>query len=367
MIVEETVSFDLTGLQMPGAPEQPREGQIVLRPLERGFGHTLGNTLRRILLSSLRGAAAWGFRTDGVVHEHQTIRGVVEDVHQIIKNLKSLVLKMEPSADRAVLELHASKAGPVTAANIRQHASVAVINPDHHILQLEEDRELLIQLFVDKGRGFVLAEEHAVPEDQSLPADLIRIDAIYNPVRRANFVVEETRVGQRTDFDRLVLEVETNGSLDARSAVQYAARLAIEHFGILAGQVFAGVGDRPWRGVENGAAAEEPGEVDKPPAPRQSRLTPAMMEVLNSSVVDMELTTRTKNVLITANFETVRDIVARPRVEIANIDKFGPKSLEELEEYLQAHGLGLGLAIEQGDDGALWWREHTGADLGWED
>ncbi|HEX8363091.1 MAG TPA: DNA-directed RNA polymerase subunit alpha, partial [Longimicrobium sp.] len=217
---------------MPNLPELPREGQIVLRPLERGFGHTMGNTMRRILLSSLRGSAVWAFRADGVLHEHQTIAGVVEDVHQVIRNLKALVLRMAEDTDEAVLELRATQAGPVTARAITPHPSVEVINLDHHILELQDDRDLRIELYVNKGRGFVLAEQHPIP--RGMPADLVRVDANYNPVRRANFVVEETRVGQRTDFDRLVLEVETDGSIEVRSAVQYAARLAIEHFSYLA-------------------------------------------------------------------------------------------------------------------------------------
>src|SRR5918998_2081368 len=133
------VELDLTGLQMPSLPEEPTSGQVVLRPLERGFGHTLGNTMRRILLSRLRGAAVWAFRTDGVLHEHQTIPGVVEDVHQIIRNLKALVLKMDEEVDEAVLELRADKAGPVTARLVREHAAVTVVNPEHHILELQDD------------------------------------------------------------------------------------------------------------------------------------------------------------------------------------------------------------------------------------
>src|SRR5690606_36277344 len=193
------------------SPEQPKPNQVVIRPLERGFGHTLGNTMRRILLSGLRGTAVWAFRTDGVLHQHQTIPGVVEDVHQIIHNLKGLVLKMDEEVDEAVVELRAERAGPVTGAAGREHGSGEVGNRDHHILELQEDRDFRMELYVNKGRGFVLAEQHAIP--RGMPADLVRVDSIYNPVRRANFVVEETRVGQRTDFDRLVLEVETNGAI----------------------------------------------------------------------------------------------------------------------------------------------------------
>src|SRR5687768_841786 len=157
------VELDLTGLQMPSPPEQPKPNQVVVRPLERGFGHTLGNTLRRILLSGLRGTAVWSFRTDGVLHEHQTIPGVVEDVHQIIHNLKGLVLKMVEEVDEAVLELRATEAGPVTARLIRDHPSVQVVNLEHHILELQEDRDFRMELYINKGRGFVLAEQHTIP------------------------------------------------------------------------------------------------------------------------------------------------------------------------------------------------------------
>jgi DNA-directed RNA polymerase subunit alpha len=187
------VELDLTGLQMPALPEQPKPNQVVVRPLERGFGHTLGNTMRRILLSGLRGTAVWAFRTDGVLHEHQTIADVVEDVHQIIHNLKGLVLQMDEDVDEAVLELRASEAGAVTAGAVREHPAAKVVNPDHHILELQEDRDFRMELYVNKGRGFVLAEQHPIP--RGMPADLVRVDSIYNPVRRANFVVEETRVG----------------------------------------------------------------------------------------------------------------------------------------------------------------------------
>ena len=343
------VELDLTGLQMPNLPEQPREGQIVLRPLERGFGHTLGNTMRRILLSRLRGAAVWAFRTDGVLHEHQTIPGVVEDVHQVIRNLKSLVLKMEEETDEAVLELRASGAGPVTAANIREHGSVAVVNPEHHILELTEDRELRMELYVNKGRGFVLADQHPIP--RGMPADLVRIDAVYNPVRRANFVVEETRVGQRTDFDRLVLEVQTNGALDVPAAVQYAARLAIEHFSFLAGSRPQWGEERSWgAGVET-AGARSPFAGGAPVPPR-------VQDVLNRPIEDLaELSVRSRNSLQKENIQTVRDLVQRTEDQMLAIDNFGKKSLQEISEFLANQGLRFGTRLAEGDNGTLWWSE----------
>lgn len=339
------MELDLSGLQMPNLPEQPRSGQIVLRPLERGFGHTLGNTMRRILLSSLRGSAVWAFRADGVLHEHQTVSGVVEDVHEIIRNLKSLVLRMDEDADEAVLELRASKAGPVTARNITGHPSVEVINPEHHILELQDDRDLRIELYVNKGRGYVPAELHPIP--RGMPADLVRVDAIYNPVTRANFAVEDTRVGQRTDFDRLVLEVETNGAIAVPGAVQYAARLAIEHLSFLAGGSPEWRGDRSWG---NGA-----GEGGAAPAGR-SPIPPRLQELLNRPIEDLaELSVRSRNSLQKENIHTVRDLVQRTEQQMLSIDNFGKKSLQEISDFLAGHGLRFGSSLEADDAGTLWW------------
>ena len=346
------VELDLTGLQMPTLPEQPQTNQVVLRPLERGFGHTLGNTMRRILLSRLRGAAVWAFRTDGVLHEHQTIPGVVEDVHQVIRNLKALVLKMDEEVEEAVLELRADKAGSVTARDIRENASVQVVNPEHHILTLSEARDLRMELYVNKGRGFVLAEAHPVP--RGMPADLVRIDAIYNPVRRANFAVEETRVGQRTDFDRLVLEVETNGAIDVRTAVQYAAKLAIEHFSFLAGSRPQWTDEGLWG---DGAAAGGA----RPPFAGGSPVPGAIEEILNRPIEDLaELSVRSRNSLQKENIQTVRDLVQRTEEQMLNIDNFGKKSLQEINEFLASQGLRFGVRLEE-EGGMLWW---TGEDDG---
>jgi DNA-directed RNA polymerase subunit alpha len=339
------VELDLTGLQMPGLPEQPRAGQIVLRPLERGFGHTLGNVMRRILLSSLRGAAVWAFRADGVLHEHQTIAGVVEDVHQVIRNLKTLVRRRDEGVDEAVIELRADRAGPVTARSIVAHPSVEVVNLDHHILELQDDRDLRVELYVNKGRGFVLAEHHAVP--RGMPADLVRIDAVYNPVTRANFVVEETRVGQRTDFDRLVLDIETNGSVDVPSAVQYAARLAIEHLSFLAGARPEWRSERAWG--EDGTGSRRIPAGRAPVAPR-------LQELLNRPIEDLtELSVRSRNSLQKENIHTVRDLVQRTEQQMLGIDNFGKKSLQEISDFLAGHGLRFGTELEEADDGTLWW------------
>src|SRR5688572_9659352 len=344
-------TIDLSGLVRPQLVEatkredNPNVAEFRLQPLERGFGHTLGNAMRRMLLSSLRGAAVWAFRADGVLHEHQTIPGVVEDVHQVIRNLKALVLKMDEDVEEAVLELRAEKAGPVTARLVREHAAVQVVNPEHHILELQDDRDLRMELYVNKGRGFVLAEAHPIP--RGMPADLVRIDAIYNPVTRANFVVEETRVGQRTDFDRLVLEVETNGAVAVPAAVQYAARLAIEHLSFLAGATPEWRGDRSW-GDDAGAGAATP--AGRAPIPAR------LQELLNRPIEDLaELSVRSRNSLQKENIHTVRDLVQRTEQQMLAIDNFGKKSLQEISDFLGGHGLRFGSALEQDESGTLWW------------
>ncbi len=259
------MTIDLTGLVRPHLVEMtkrddnPNAAEFRLQPLERGFGYTLGNSLRRLLLSSLRGTAVWGFRLDGVVHEHQTVLGVLEDVHQIVQRLKSLTLVLVPDVDEAILHIRREGAGPVYARDIQEHGSVSVKNPDHLLFTLQDDREVNMELYVNKGRGYVEAEMH--PADRSLPVDLVRVDAIYNPVRRANFVVAETRVGQRTDYDRLTVQVETNGTITPEDAIAYAAALSQVHF-----QYFVDFGKVPTM-REAGATTVGDGHRQPPAAP----------------------------------------------------------------------------------------------------
>jgi DNA-directed RNA polymerase subunit alpha len=181
-----------------------------------------------MLLVSLRGTAVWAFRLDGVVHEHQTVPGVLEDVHQIVQRLKALTLVLDEHADEAVLKIRKRAPGRSCARDIQEHASVRDREPGHLLFTLQDDREVAMDLYVNKGRGYVESEMH--PVDRSLPVDVVRIDAIYNPVRRANFTVTETRVGQRTDYDRLAVMVETNGTITPEDAIAYAAALCQEHF-----------------------------------------------------------------------------------------------------------------------------------------
>ena len=343
------MELDLIGLVLPERveiaelSEDGRLGQFVIEPLERGFGYTLGNPVRRVLLSALRGSAVWAFRIDGVVHEHQTIQGVVEDVHQVIQSLKALVVKMDEDVDEATLTIRVKKAGPVTASMINAPASVEVLDPDHHILTLEEDREISIELMVNKGRGFVLADQHELP--RGAPVDLVRVDSIYNPVRRANFAVEETRVGQRTDFDRLTLSVETDGSLDPEAAVKYAADLVRKHLEYM---LYFGEGGIP--------QVAPPGAV---PVPER------LQDLFNRSIEDLaELSVRSRNSLQKEDIQTLGDLVQRTEDEMLAIENFGKKSLKEISDFLDEHGLRFGMKLEEGDDGQLFFVEEEGVEIG---
>ena len=332
------MELDLTGLILPQRievaqrSENGRVAQFVVAPLERGFGQTLGNTIRRTLLSSLRGSAVWAFRMDGVVHEHQTVPGVVEDVHQIIQNLKTLTISLDADRDEATLELRTSKAGAVTARSIEASSSVRILNEDHHLFTLQDDREVNLVLYVNKGRGFVTAEAHPMPKGTSV--DTVRIDSIYNPVLRANFTVDETRVGQRTDFDRLTLLVETNGSMPPEEAVGYAAELARKHLEYMLRFI----------ATPEGA----------PPVPGAVKVPPALRDLFRRPIDELaELSVRSVNSLKKENIITLGDLVQRSEDQMLNIENFGIKSLEEIRQFLNEHNLHFGMKIEEGEGGEL--------------
>ncbi|MBE0592705.1 MAG: DNA-directed RNA polymerase subunit alpha [Gemmatimonadales bacterium] len=307
--------------------DTPFAAEFRLQPLERGYGHTLGNALRRMLLSSLPGTAVWAFRLEGVVHEHQTLPSVVEDIHQIIQRLKSMTLVMQGDHTEAVLQLKASKAGPVTAANIQPHPAVQIIGPEHLLFTLQEDREISGELYVRKGRGYVEASQHDM--DRSLPVDLVRIDALYNPVRRANFTVQETRVGQRTDFDSLTLTVETNGAVAPEDSVAYAAALVQEHF-----RYFVEFGKTPiiTIGESDGGAVQT--------------VTP-LRELLTKPIDDCGLSVRSINSLKNSSISTLGDLVTFAEDDLLKVKNVGEKALGEIAEMLRREGLNFGMEFEE--------------------
>jgi len=327
------MTIDLTGLVRPHVVEMtkrddnPNAAEFRLQPLERGFGYTLGNSLRRLLLSSLRGSAVWAFRLDGVVHEHQTVQDVLEDVHQIVQRLKSLTLVLAEDVEEAVLHIHRDKAGPVYARDIQEHGSVIVKNPDHLLFTLQDDRDVSMELYVNKGRGYVESDMH--PVDRTMPVDLVRIDAIYNPVRRANFTVAETRVGQRTDYDRLTVTVETNGTISPEDAIAYAAALAQVHFRYFVdfGKVPIGRGE----GLVGGPAGVN------------------LRQRLARPIDDFGLSVRSLNSLKNSNIRTLRDLVEFSEDDLLKVKNVGDKALGEIVDLLQREGLNFGMAFEEAD------------------
>src|SRR5579862_904411 len=326
-------TIDLRGLVRPQLVEatkredNPNVAEFRLQPLERGFGHTLGNAMRRLLLSSLRGSAVWAFRVDGVVHEHQTIPGVVEDVHQIIANLKTLTLVLDEGLEDATLRIQRSGAGAVTAADINVGSGVRIIDPSHHLFTLQDDRDITMDLYVKQGRGYTEADQHTL--ERGMPIDVVRIDAIYNPVRRVNFSVAETRVGQRTDYDRLVLTVETNGTISPEEAVSYAAALAQTHF-----QYFVGFGS-------HAAAAVGGAEFTGSDAARLAHL-------LKTPIDDLELSVRSVNSLKNSNIRSLGDLVKQTETQILEVKNFGKKSLQEIADLLEREKLNFGMRFEEG-------------------
>jgi DNA-directed RNA polymerase subunit alpha len=329
------MTIDLTGLVRPHLVEMtkrednPNAAEFRVQPLERGFGYTLGNAMRRLLLSSLRGSAVWAFRMDGVQHEHQTVPGVVEDVHQIIQRLKALSLVLAPEVDEAILHIKRSAAGPVYARDIEAHGALLVVNPDHLLFTLQDQRELSAELWVNKGRGYVEAEQH--PTDRAMPVDAVRIDSLYSPVRRANFTVAETRVGQRTDFDRLSLSVETNGAITPEDAVAYAAALAQHHF-----SYFGSFGTVPMVPAEPVASAASPDSE-------------RLKNLLNRSIDEVGLSVRSVNSLKNSNIRTLGDLVRNSEEQLLKVRNVGEKAVAEIAELLLREGLNFGMQWEEGD------------------
>jgi DNA-directed RNA polymerase subunit alpha len=327
------MKVDLAGLvrphliEMTKREDNPFAAEFRLQPLERGYGYTLGNSLRRMLLSSLPGAAVWAFRLDGVVHEHQTVPGVVEDIHQIIQQLKSLTLVMAEEVNEVVLHLKVTKSGAVMARDIEAHGAVRVVHPEQPLFTLQEEREITGELYVNRGRGYVEASQH--PVDRSLPVDLVRIDAIYNPVRRANFTVAETRVGQRTDFDRLTVTVETNGTLTPEDAVAYGAALLQEHF-----RHFVDFGSVTPVSGSNGKGGKDSAKL---------------RSQLGRPIDDLGLSVRSINSLKNFNISTLGDLVRYTEEELLRLKNVGEKALSEIADLLRREGLNFGMVFDESD------------------
>ncbi len=301
----------------------PRQARITLEPFERGYGHTLGNALRRILLSSMRGYAPTEVRIAGVVHEYSVIEGVQEDVVDILLNLKGLAVKLN-SRDDALLTINKSGEGVVTAADIQAGHDVEILNPDHVIAHLTKGGKLEMEIKVEGGRGYVPASTRVLP-DETRAVGVIMVDALYSPVRKVSFSVDSARVEQRTDLDKLILEIETNGVIEPAEAVRYSARLLIEQLASFA----------DLKGV---ATISEVGS--KSPA------SPVVDPILLRPVDELELTVRSANCLKAENIYYIGDLIQRSETELLKTPNLGRKSLNEIKDVLAARGLTLGMKLE---------------------
>ncbi len=299
-------------------------GRFVAEPFERGFGVTIGHALRRVLLSSLTGAAVTTVKIQGVYHEFSTVPGVLEDTTEIILNIKELLLKMHVERPKQ-LTLQATGPAEVLARDIVTDADVQILNPNLHIATLNKDAVLDITMDVQLGRGYVPAERHA---QDLVDPQVIPIDAVFSPIRKVTFQVENTRVGQSTDYDRLILDVHTNGSLHPEEAVSQAARVLQDHL-----QVFVSFHEEP---------------VQEMPAVDEERQR--LMENLSRSVDELELSVRSYNCLKNANIRTIGELVQKNEAEMLKTRNFGRKSLNEIKEILTLMGLGLGMSL----DGVEW-------------
>lgn len=293
-------------------------GRFAVEPLERGFGHTLGNALRRVLLNSLPGAAVTSIRIDGVQHEFSTVPGVKEDVSEIILNFKELSLRMYADQPKT-LELNAVGPCEVTAADIQADDEVEVINPDLHIATLGEGAKLVMELTFDKGRGYVPAERNKQALIEKNDITTLPVDSIYTPVLKCNYAVENTRVGQITDYDKLTIEVWTDGTISAQEALSLSARVLTEHLNL-----FVNLCDE---------AAETEIMVENDEKGKE--------KALEITIEELDLSVRSFNCLKRAGINTVSELVQRNQEDMMKVRNLGKKSLEEVEQKLQALGLSL--------------------------
>jgi DNA-directed RNA polymerase subunit alpha len=305
---------------------EDNHGTFTIEPLDRGFGYTFGNSLRRVLLSSLAGAAVTSVRIEGVAHEFSTISGVKEDVTDIVLNLKEIVCRMHTDATEIEAPLVATGPGEVTAKDIDLPSGVEILNPDAHIATLEKKTKLEMYLTIGRGRGYSPAEENK-SDDQ--PIGVIPIDSIFSPVKRVAYQVEAARVGQRTDYDKLTLDIETDGSVEPQAALREAAEILISSLSIFTDQerleALRGGGD----GLDAvGAAGPQPA----------GRASGGMDDIL---IEELELGVRSYNCLKRAGIQTVGELLQKSESELNAIPNFGRKSIEEVIETLEARGLSL--------------------------
>lgn len=302
---------------------EENRGSFTIEPLDRGFGYTFGNSLRRVLLSSLAGAAVTSVRIEGVAHEFSTIPGVKEDVTDIVLNLKGIVCRMHSDATEIEAPLVVTGPGDITAKDIDLPSGVEILNPDAHIATLEKKTKLEVYLTIGRGRGYRPAEENKSPDQ---PIGVIPIDSIFSPIRRASYTVEAARVGQRTDFDKLTLELETDGSIEPNTALREASEILIKSLAIFSDP------DR----VEELTARD-------PVAPEGEAASAAVASSPDNDILidELELSVRSFNCLKRAGIETIGELLMKSESELGAIPNFGQKSIEEVIENLQSRGYEL--------------------------
>ncbi|HEY9397478.1 MAG TPA: DNA-directed RNA polymerase subunit alpha [Burkholderiales bacterium] len=298
----------------------PYHAKVVMEPFERGYGHTLGNALRRVLLSSMPGFAPTEVQIAGVLHEYSTLEGVQEDVVDILLNLKGVVLKLH-SGSEATLRLNKQGEGPVTAADIEVTHDVEVVNPEHVIAHLAPGGKLEVSIKVERGRGYQPGNLRIVPEESKGVGRII-LDASFSPVRRVSYQVESARVEQRTDLDKLIMDIETNGVIEPEEAIRYAARVLVDQLSVFA------------------ALEGTPVTVDA------ERKSPQVDPILLRPVDDLELTVRSANCLKAENIYYIGDLIQRTETELLKTPNLGRKSLNEIKEVLASRGLTLGMKLE---------------------
>jgi len=317
------------GFQRPKRLDVEREtltdryGRFYAQPFERGFGTTIGNALRRVLLSSIEGAAITAVKIDGVLHEFSPIQGVVEDATDIILNLKQIPLTCHVDYTKT-LYLRVDKGGEVRARDIEVDQDVEILEPDAHIATVAESGKLHMELRIKRGRGYVSADKNF---DEDLGIGWIPIDSVHSPVKKVNYLIEAARLGQTTDYDKLTLDVWTNGSVTPRDSVSLAAKLVRDHLNIF---------------INLDEADDQPTEGGMEPVH-----TGATNEHLDKSVEELELSVRSYNCLKNANIRTIRELVQKTEPEMLKTKNFGRKSLNEIKEILSSMGLGLGMKLDQ--------------------
>jgi DNA-directed RNA polymerase subunit alpha len=322
------------GFQLPDAIRFDEDtlnntyGKLIAEPLERGFGTTLGNALRRILLSSIEGAAVTAVKIPGALHEFSTMKGVKEDVVDIMLNVKKLRFKLYSNAKKvAIIKVK----GPtsVRGENIQGDASFEVLNPEQVIATLDKDAIFEAEMHIRKGKGYVPAE---LNKEEELPVDMIAVDSVFTPIKKVNFAVEKARVGRATDYDRLVMEIWTDGSITPEKAISQAASVLIEHLDLFV--------------LEDEHGGEEGGSMGDADLVRAANEDPIFNSNLLKSVEELELSVRSYNCLKNANIKTIADLVQKTEQEMLRTKNFGRKSLNEIKEILQGMGLRLGMRVD---------------------